>query len=85
MESLDLLRTKLNIYFVLNTMLWIIKAHVHGVLVFLVFTLFRKEMRDGKEALVQKVEQYKPLIVCFNGKGDFTLLLLLLSPVFCLD
>ena len=31
-------------------------------------------MRDGKEALIQKVEQYKPLIVCFNGKGDFTLL-----------
>ena len=31
-------------------------------------------MRDGKEALIQKVEQYKPLIVCFNGKGDFSLL-----------
>lgn len=30
--------------------------------------LSRKEMRDGKEALIQKVEQYKPLIVCFNGK-----------------
>ena len=74
MESLDLLRTKSNIYFIFNTMLWIIKARVHGVLVFFVFTLFRKEMRDGKEALIQKVEQYKPLIVCFNGKGDFTLL-----------
>ena len=74
MESLDLLRTKSNIYFVFNTMLWIIKARVHGVLVFFVFTLFRKEMRDGKEALIQKVEQYKPLIVCFNGKGNFTLL-----------
>ena len=55
-------------------MLWIIKARVHGLLAFFVFTLFRKEMRDGKEALIQKVEQYKPLIVCFNGKGDFTLL-----------
>lgn len=43
-------------------------------LYFFVFALFRKEMRDGKEALIQKVEQYKPLIVCFNGKGDFTLL-----------
>ena len=75
MENLDLLRTKSNIYFIFNTMLRIIKAHVHGVrLVFFVFTLFRKEMRDGKEALIEKVEQYKPLIVCFNGKGDFTLL-----------
>lgn len=55
-------------------MLWIIKACVHEVLVFFVFALFRKEMRDGKEALIQKVEQYKPLIVCFNGKGDFSLL-----------
>ena len=27
-------------------------------------------MRDGKDALIQKVEQYKPLIVCFNGKGN---------------
>ena len=56
-------------------MLWVIKACVHEVFVFFVFALFRKEMRDGKEALIQKVEQYKPLIVCFNGKGDFTLLL----------
>lgn len=31
----------------------------------------RKEMRDGKEVLIRKVEQYKPLIVCFNGKGKF--------------
>lgn len=26
-------------------------------------------MRDGKDELIRKVEQYKPLIVCFNGKG----------------
>ena len=26
-------------------------------------------MRDGKDTLIRKVEQYKPLIVCFNGKG----------------
>lgn len=44
------------------------------MMLFFVFALFRKEMRDGKEALIEKVEQYKPLIVCFNGKGDFTLL-----------
>ena len=43
-------------------------------------------MRDGKEALIQKVEQYKPLIVCFNGKGDLIhSSILLLSPVFCLE
>ena len=69
-------------------MLWIIKACAHEVLVFFVFALFRKEMRDGKEALIQKVEQYKPLIVCFNGKGDFTLLFALvtcfLSRLICL-
>ena len=29
----------------------------------------RQEMRDGKDELIQKVELYKPLIVCFNGKG----------------
>ena len=27
-------------------------------------------MRDGKDSLIRKVEQYKPLIVCFNGKGN---------------
>lgn len=26
-------------------------------------------MRDGKDELIRKVKQYKPLIVCFNGKG----------------
>lgn len=26
-------------------------------------------MRDGKDGLIRKVELYKPLIVCFNGKG----------------
>ncbi|XP_022784607.1 G/T mismatch-specific thymine DNA glycosylase-like [Stylophora pistillata] len=31
--------------------------------------LSRQEMRDGKGELIRKVELYKPLIVCFNGKG----------------
>ena len=33
-------------------------------------SFYRQEMRDGKDALIRKVEQYKPLIVCFNGKGN---------------
>ena len=28
-------------------------------------------MRDGKDTLVSKVVEYKPLIVCFNGKGNY--------------
>lgn len=35
--------------------------------------LSRQEMRDGKDALIRKVEQYKPLIVCFNGKVIYEL------------
>jgi len=35
--------------------------------------LSRKEIRDGKEVLISKVEQYKPLIVCFNGKVIYEL------------
>lgn len=35
--------------------------------------LSRKEMRDGKEVLITKVQKYKPLIVCFNGKVIYEL------------
>jgi len=35
--------------------------------------LSRQEMRDGKDELIRKVEQYKPLIVCFNGKVIYEL------------
>ncbi|PFX29301.1 Myosin-1 [Stylophora pistillata] len=33
----------------------------------------RQEMRDGKGELIRKVELYKPLIVCFNGKVIYEL------------
>ncbi|XP_022784575.1 uncharacterized protein LOC111325104 [Stylophora pistillata] len=35
--------------------------------------LSRQEMRDGKGELIRKVELYKPLIVCFNGKVIYEL------------
>ena len=42
-------------------------------------------MRDGKEVLIRKVQQYKPLIVCFNGKGEHSYNeRLLLFTFFCL-
>ena len=42
-------------------------------------------MRDGKEGLIRKVQQYKPSIVCFNGKGEHSYNeRLLLFILFCL-
>ena len=33
---------------------------------------FSAEIREGKESLIEKIKSYKPLLTCFNGKGNYS-------------
>lgn len=33
--------------------------------------LFRKEMKEWSQIMLQKMAELKPLVLCFNGKGIY--------------
>ena len=47
------------------------RYNTNHLLTMLYLFLFRKEMKEWSQIMLQKMAELKPLVLCFNGKGIY--------------